>query len=410
MTAKNFRLKRTAKLSPQLFLLRTSIYESAGGNYEFFSRCLCSFSILLSIRAYAVTPHSPLWLKSAAKTIYSTEATAKLNRVLLFLLPLMLLETRLFKKVSAKYYIFLNMIEAMVLGIINQQPFFQYSMTSNQIATYSGIEPTLESVAQDVSQLDRDSLLKLQEYIQHLLEPPIILAASVPETEPEQANPTEAKPSFEYLELLKLGVTVWNEWREKHPDVYIDLSKANLSGANLQLANLSKVNLESANLSNADLRGAFLREANLQGAILFMADLVVTNLQNVCLQKANLQGADLYKANLGKADLREANLMQANIRRANLLNANLEAANLQEADLLEAKLMQANLSRADLQKANLERTNLIEASLEGAILVAAKLCGANACRANLTRADIYRANLYNTTLKGAIMPDGTIHH
>ena len=72
-------------------------------------------------------------------------------------------------------------------------------MTSNQIATYPDTQPTLVSVAQDVSQLDRNSLLKLQEYIQHLLEPPIILAASAPETEPEQTSPTEAKPSFEYL-------------------------------------------------------------------------------------------------------------------------------------------------------------------------------------------------------------------
>ena len=125
MTAKSFRLKRIAKLSPQLFLLRTSIDESAGGNYEFFSRCLCSFSIILSIRAYAVSPHSPLWF-TAAKTInLFNRGYSKFELSNVIFVTLNTVRNKVFQKTSAKYYSRLNMIEAMVLGIINQQPFFQ---------------------------------------------------------------------------------------------------------------------------------------------------------------------------------------------------------------------------------------------------------------------------------------------
>ena len=62
-----------------------------------------------------------------------------------------------------------------------------------------------------------------------------------------------------------------------------DLSRANLSGADLYGANLSR-----ANLSGADLYGANLSRANLSGA----------NLSGANLSGANLSGANLYGANL----------------------------------------------------------------------------------------------------------------
>ena len=72
------------------------------------------------------------------------------------------------------------------------------------------------------------------------------------------------------LALLRLGVTVWNQWRRKHPD---QLSP-DLSGANLA----------EMDLMRADLTGADLRKAELGGA--------------------KLLDADLYMARVGGADLR----------------------------------------------------------------------------------------------------------
>ncbi len=37
----------------------------------------------------------------------------------------------------------------------------------------------------------------------------------------------------EHLKILKQGVEAWNEWREKNPQIIPDLSKANLSKADL---------------------------------------------------------------------------------------------------------------------------------------------------------------------------------
>ena len=42
----------------------------------------------------------------------------------------------------------------------------------------------------------------------------------------------------EHLTLLKQGTATWNEWRERNPRSFVDLSYAGLSGTNLSGASL----------------------------------------------------------------------------------------------------------------------------------------------------------------------------
>src|SRR5258708_16856895 len=65
----------------------------------------------------------------------------------------------------------------------------------------------------------------------------------------------------EHLEILKQGVKVWNEWREK-----IGVMVPRLSGAILDSADLTYANLRSADLRRAQLRDAYLSGADLGGA------------------------------------------------------------------------------------------------------------------------------------------------
>src|SRR5438876_1238532 len=70
----------------------------------------------------------------------------------------------------------------------------------------------------------------------------------------------------EHLDILKQGVETWNQWREEHADIRLDLGEADLSGANLSKANLSGANLHGASLYEATLSGADLSGATLSGA------------------------------------------------------------------------------------------------------------------------------------------------
>ncbi len=142
----------------------------------------------------------------------------------------------------------------------------------------------------------------------------------------------------EHLTLLQQGIETWNEWREKNPASFGDLSMADLEGADLPNVDLSRANLRSADLSRANLRGANLSEAKLHGADLGEAD----------LRGANLSGANLYGANLDKANLRGANLSGAKLYEANLSDANLHGAVLRGAFLNKTELIRTDIRHADL--------------------------------------------------------------
>ena len=130
----------------------------------------------------------------------------------------------------------------------------------------------------------------------------------------------------EQLEILNKGIETWNKWREDSPDVEIDLTLADLMGANLADANLKGADLAGAdltdsNLARADLTGADLIRAVLTGAVLRGTDLMGANLSDVDFRNTNLMFTDLRRANLTETDLKEANLTGAYLMGANLSNS-----------------------------------------------------------------------------------------
>jgi uncharacterized protein YjbI with pentapeptide repeats len=122
----------------------------------------------------------------------------------------------------------------------------------------------------------------------------------------------------EHLAILRQGVDVWNEWREKNPVIVPDLS----------LAVLVREKLSGADLLDANLIGANLADADLEGAILWHADLT----------SADLRGANLSDAGFDEAKFIRTDLTGANLRGAVLTKSAIIAANLHEADLTDAVL------------------------------------------------------------------------
>ncbi|MDX2215251.1 MAG: pentapeptide repeat-containing protein [Oculatellaceae cyanobacterium bins.114] len=224
----------------------------------------------------------------------------------------------------------------------------------------------------------------------------------------------------------------------------LDLTEANLAGANLSNtdftgakltgANLSNIDFTGAKLNNADLHVVNLRNTNLTGAGLNNANLCFANLRNTNLTGAELNNADLCFADLDKvvidektqldakwrlvwrvvnervtgANLGNEDLSCANLTGVNLSNANLGYANLSKAILDSANLTEANLSGANLVDTDLRRSNLTEVILNGADLTEADLQNAILCKAalsgaNLTFASLDGANLNKADFSGATL-------
>ncbi len=198
----------------------------------------------------------------------------------------------------------------------------------------------------------------------------------------------------EQLEVLKSGVEAWNRWREKNPDVKIDLRNADLENAKLKAANLGGANLSGANLSAANLERADLREANLSGGN---------------LRKAYLYGARLRSANLERADLGGANLMRANLWDVNLRGADLGGVDFWDADLQRADLKGANLIGASFGDARLPQANLAGAYLKGVSFHGADLSHADLSGADLSNTVLINANFLRTKVDGANISNSKIY-
>jgi Pentapeptide repeats (8 copies) len=128
----------------------------------------------------------------------------------------------------------------------------------------------------------------------------------------------------------------------------------NLTGADLAGANLTNVNFTRANLSGADLSGAALTLANLTHAQLYRTDLTGASLikallTSAILSKAKLNGAVLAQADLTKAVLADADLSDAILHHAVLAGADLNLARFAGVDLGEVDLTGAKLMFADLE-------------------------------------------------------------
>lgn len=155
------------------------------------------------------------------------------------------------------------------------------------------------------------------------------------------------------------------------------------------------VSLIGADLRNVNLKGADLREVDFRAVKLQFSNLITVNFMDANLQDANMQNANLFFARLFRANLEDADLRDSIFE-----NANLEGANLKGADLQNANLKGAELGAADLERANLADANLEDADLRNAKLQDAYLQNANVSPEQLAQAK---------SLKGATMPDGTIH-
>jgi hypothetical protein len=150
--------------------------------------------------------------------------------------------------------------------------------------------------------------------------------------------------SEEHLRILEQGVKAWNQWREENPEIWPDLSGADLE-------NLFKEEV-AAGIESEVRRRIFLGSkgygANLSGINFAGASLWGARAQFVNLSGANLAKTDLTRANLRYADLSEADLSDASLYEADLYFTNLSGATLVNTSLLRARLVETNLENAKL--------------------------------------------------------------
>jgi len=105
----------------------------------------------------------------------------------------------------------------------------------------------------------------------------------------------------EQVNILKQGVAIWNEWREKRFAVKIDLSQADLTGVVLTRANLSAADLSGAILSGSKLAGSNFLKAVIGNTIFGNSDLSESvGLESVVHRAPSKIAADTFALSKGK--------------------------------------------------------------------------------------------------------------
>ena len=141
-----------------------------------------------------------------------------------------------------------------------------------------------------------------------------------------QLNQTQSYlVSLEYDLNITIAELIDNiDWANQTVNwAYMDLNFVDLTSAELKGANLSYANLFSAQMNLVNLTGANLNYAKLDGVNLYFAD---------------MSNADLSSAILGNADLTNAILVEANLTDVLMTNADLTNANLYDAILTNAQI------------------------------------------------------------------------
>jgi uncharacterized protein YjbI with pentapeptide repeats len=212
----------------------------------------------------------------------------------------------------------------------------------------------------------------------------------------------------EHVERLRSGITVWNEWRNTHPNIRPELAEADLGELNLTAGVVKGEGVWYSFEEGADGRRQMPRGINLSGADLRNTRLRRALLTDGDFRNADVSGADFWGAELRSADFRGATLDGAlfstgNLESCKFTGTNLRSCRMQSCNLMYAQFDGADMSDALLDKADLRRANCSRAKLVGSDLTGADLGWADLSGADLTGANLMYARLIKTKLQGAVL-------
>lgn len=181
---------------------------------------------------------------------------------------------------------------------------------------------------------------------------------------------------------------------------WLNLSHAELKGAEADAAWLEGGDLRDTNLILSRFSGARLAKADFSNSWLVGAQFFGADLRGVGFRLVDARGASF-----GQANLREAWIAGSDLSRANFWQAELEGAYLIASKLIEVETMSgSNLNRAvgyraDFTGANIAGDGEYEVCMQDAYLKEAKFTGAVLAGVDLQRSELHDAQMQKANMR-----------
>jgi len=215
--------------------------------------------------------------------------------------------------------------------------------------------------------------------------------------------------------IAETQVANGGEYPEIGSRPWLNLSHAELSGAEADSAFFEGGNLRHTNLSFASLAGAALAKASLADSWLIGANLFASDLRGANLEYVDTRGADFGRSDLRRAWMSGGTFRRANFWQAQLTGAYLIATNMTDVETMSGSQMDDIVAyRADFTDANVSgdgeyRICMRRAYFKEAKLTRAKLRGVDLRAAELQGTDLTGASLAGADLRGAMLDEAFVN-
>ena len=198
---------------------------------------------------------------------------------------------------------------------------------------------------------------------------------------------------------------VFKRYQQGESLANLDLSGLDLSGGILTRADLSGCNLERTNLSGADLSGAVLKNSLMADADLNSCNLSAANLSGAAAPRVNFASSDMAGSNMtgslfGQADMTGANLNRADMTGADLSGANLKGAQGHDMIATGAIIYESCLDEGDFSGADFTSADFDSSSAAKAVFKSCRLKGVSWTGVCGHEADFENANLAGARTNG----------
>lgn len=198
---------------------------------------------------------------------------------------------------------------------------------------------------------------------------------------------------MEALSNLVAGSAAWDGFRSSVPSKPIDLSFANLKGADLHGLTLEECDLTGADLSEANLDNVTLTKCIIDGATFEAASFVGAHLRSISGIGSSLVRARFRKTRVESVTLRDCDLSDIDVVDAHIRQCEIHKAALHGAEFLNVEMRQTFFRDNKANVIQIKDSKFVDCQLSGSKFTSAALSSVTFLKSEITDLNVADGNI-----------------